>query len=135
MLENNVRYYAWRIIKVDLSKYGDAEKVIIKAFERNEFEKNGVRETCRRLAGKHGYAASGLRKTYTNMKKYGAFEMLFPERFVEKIKVVTLKMKESNAKKIDELVAQANSETSLVVKKQDVINKIVETAYEVMKKK
>ena len=120
---------------MDLSKFGDAEKVIIKAFEKNEFEKNGVRETCRRIETKHGYASSGIKKTYANMKKYGAFEMLFPERFVEKIKVVTLKMKESNAKKIDELVAQANSETSLVVKKQDVINKIVETAYEVMKKK
>ena len=120
---------------MDLSKYGDAEKVIIKAFEKNEFEKFGVRETCRRIEKKHGYAASGIKKTYFNMKKYGAFEHLFPERFIEKIKVVTLKMKESNARKIDELVAQANSETSLVVKKQDVINKIVETAYEVMKKK
>ena len=120
---------------MDLSKYGDAEKVIIKAFEKNEFEKFGVRETCRRIEAKHGYSVGTTKKIYANMKKYGAFEHLFPERFIEKIKVVTLKMKESNARKIDELVAQANSETLLVVKKQDVINKIVETAYEVMKKK
>ena len=108
---------------MDLSKYGDAEKIIIKAFERNEFEKNGVRETCRRLADKHGYAASGLRKTYTNMKKYGAFEMLFPERYKVNYVSFATRLKSSNIDKLKEL-AHHRKHT-----RQEVINNLIEEAH------
>ena len=115
---------------MDLSKYGDAEKVIIKAFKKNEFEKNGVRETCRRLADKHGYAASGLRKTYTNMKKYGAFRECFPERFGIVIKQVqeytpfaTRLKYPDNIFKLEELAHHRKDS------KQKVINDLIEEAH------
>ena len=123
MLENNVRYYAWRIIKVDLSKYGDAEKVIIKAFERNEFEKFGVRETCRRIEEKHGYSVGATKKTYANMKKYGAFEHLFPERYKVNYVSFATRLKSSNIDKLKEL-AHHRKHT-----RQEVINNLIEEAH------
>jgi len=117
----------------DLKKFSDLEQLIIKAFEKDEFKNNGVRETCRRLSKKCEHSASTIKNSYVYMNKYGLFEHIFPDRFKEKVSVVTLKMKESNSKKIDELVALANSKSGIKVKKQEVINTIIETAYEVMK--
>ena len=121
---------------MDLSKFGDAEIVIIKAFEKNEFEKKGVRETCRRLADKHGYSSDALKTTYVKMKKYGAFEMLFPERFGIVIKQVqeyasfaTRLKYPDNIDKLKELAYHRKNS------KQKVINDLIEEAHKDIKQK
>ena len=115
---------------MDLSKYGDMEQIIIKAFEKNEFEKKGVRETSRRLADKHGYSPGALKTIYVKMKKYGAFEMLFPERFGIVIKQVqeyasfaTRLKYPDNIDKLKELAYHRKNS------KQKVINDLIEEAH------
>ena len=109
---------------MDLSKYGDMEQIIIKAFEKNEFEKKGVRETCRRLADKHGYSSDALKTTYVKMKRYGAFEMLFPERFKVHYVSFATRLKTSNIDKIDDLAKHTGKS------KQLVINDLIEEAHD-----
>ena len=114
---------------MDISKYGDIEQVIIKAFEKNEFEKNGVRETCRRIEAKHGYSVGTTKKIYSQLNKYGAFQILFPERFGIVIKVIqkytpfATRLKVENIEALDDL-AKMNGKS-----KQQVVNDLIEKAY------
>ena len=108
---------------MDLSKYGDAEKVIIKAFEKNEFEKFGVRETCRRIEAKHGYSVGTTKKIYANMKKYGAFEMLFPDRFKVHYISFATRLTPDNKHKLKEIANHRNHT------RQKVINDLIEEAH------
>jgi len=114
---------------MDVSKFSKHEQVIIKAFEKNEFEKTGVRKTCRKLSEKHGYSPGTLIKTYSNMKKYGAFERLFPERFGIIIKKVNTyvpfatRLIIENIGKLESLAKHTGDA------KQKVINDLIEEAH------
>ena len=107
---------------MDLSKFGDMERTVIKAFERNDFDKFGVRETCRILAEKYGWSANAVKTTYGKMKKFGAFELLFPDRFKDLYVPFATRLKTSNIEKLDEL-RKASGKS-----KQEVVNKLIEDA-------
>lgn len=68
------------------TKYGETEKAILKAQGKGLFESQGVRETCRQLAEKHGGTEESIKSTYSRMKKYGAFRKPDPKAFFKNLK-------------------------------------------------
>jgi len=88
---------------MDLTKYGNTERRVIKAFERRLFEKNGIRSTCRSLVKKHGGSDVTYKGTYALMKKYGAFENLFPDRFKVAMVSYATRLKTDNLKALQRM--------------------------------
>ncbi|MBA7522962.1 hypothetical protein ES705_15083 [subsurface metagenome] len=68
------------------TKYGEMERAILEAQNNGLFESQGVRETCRQLAEKHGGTEASIKSTYSRMKKYGAFNKPEPETFFNTLK-------------------------------------------------
>ncbi|MBA7665092.1 hypothetical protein ES703_73158 [subsurface metagenome] len=71
---------------MDKTKYGETERAILKAQRRGLFESQGVRETCRQLAEKHGGTDAAIKSTYSRMKKYGAFNKSERKAFFNTLK-------------------------------------------------
>lgn len=61
---------------IKMLSLGNQEAEVIKAYKSKEFEKNGVRTTCQRIADKNGWSMGTLKGIYAKMKKYGAFAMV-----------------------------------------------------------
>lgn len=112
---------------MDLKQYGEAEILVIKAFEKNEFEKNGVRETCRKLSDKYGRGADHYKNVYGQMKKYGAFELAFPDRFKDVYVSFATRLKTSNIERLEDL-RKATSKS-----KQDIVNGLIESEHSKLK--
>lgn len=106
----------------ELKQFSDLEQLIIKAFEKDEFKNNGVRETCRRLSKKSEHSPSTIKNSYVYMNKYGLFEHIFPERFKDIYVPFATRLKTTNKEKLAQL------SKSKGLSKQDVVNKLIEDA-------
>lgn len=104
----------------DYSHLGETEKIVIEAYLKGDFDRYGIRETCRRLARKYGKAESTYKSRYAEMKRLGTFDLLKPPSKPE-MKLVAFRLPVKMISKLKAKVIEENTSlqayiTSLIEK-------------------
>ena len=102
--------------------FSGRELNIMLSYDKGEFDKYGIRGNCRKLVEKFSGSEGAWKDLYVKLKRYGAFEKYFPERFKIRYLSFATRLTEDNIEKLKQLRKESGETT------QTIINDLIEKA-------